>query len=77
MIPVCLLCIDDHKGGCRAVGNPKLLCRLTTYLCQERFDGEVNNIHDNNVMSTLEYDEDVPFYNKLEKLTTKTNTSGK
>ena len=59
------------------MGNPKLLCRLTTYLCQEHFDGEVKKIHNNNVMSTLEYDREVPFYNELDKLPTKTIASGK
>ena len=77
LIPICSLCVDDHKRGCRAVGNPKLLCRLTTYLCQEHFDGEVEKIHNNNIMLTVEYEREVPFYNELEKLPTKTIASVK
>ena len=69
LIPICLLCVDAHKRGCRAVGNPNLLCKLTTFLCQHHFDAEATNIHNQKGMSTLEYDGEVPFYNELEKIT--------
>ena len=77
LMPICSFCVDGHKRGCRAVGNPKLLCRLTTYLCQNHFDVESTNIHHNKEMSMLEYDKEVPLYNELEKLTATTNTSAK
>ena len=65
-IPICSLCIEEHKRGCRAVDNHKLLCRLTTFLCQKHFNAEATNIHLNNDMSVVQYETEVPFYNELE-----------
>ena len=73
LIPICSLCVNAHKRGCRAVGNPNLLCKLTTFLCQHHFDAEVTNLHNNKGMSNLEYDKEVPFYNELEKITVTMN----
>ena len=69
LIPICSLCVNAHKRGCRAVGNPNLLCKLTTFLCQHHFDAEATSIHH----KKGEYDKEVPFYNELEKITGTTN----